>query len=171
MNDESRIEILSPAAVAAKLKRMAIQIYEHNYLEAQLTVLGVDVRGGWVAEQLCGHLRQVSPQAVHYAGFVLDREALAEGSLGLEIPQELIEDRTVIVVDDVLYTGFTLLRVLAQLVAKRPRSLQTAVLIDRGHRMAPVGADVVGMVLATTLQQHVSVEIPAQGTEASVWLS
>ena len=78
--------------------------------------------------------------------------------------------KSVVVVDDVLYSGNTLLNVIAPLLNFQPSKIQTAILIDRGHRTMPVFSNIVGIELATSIQQHVFVEVNEQEGSAVAWL-
>jgi pyrimidine operon attenuation protein/uracil phosphoribosyltransferase len=160
----NKISILSPEAIRSRLRRMAYEVYERNYLEAGLTVIGIDERGGYLAGEMVDYLRQISELDVQLVEAHLDRQP---GSLGIDLDVEAVQDlqdQVLLVVDDVLYTGWTMLHVVSILLQASPKAIQTAVLIDRGHRQLPVSADMTGLQLATTIQQHVSVEIdPATG--------
>lgn len=160
----SKILILDSDAIRTRLRRMAYEVYERNYLEQGLTVIGIDERGGYLAQELVAYLRQVSDLDIQLVEAHPDRQP---DSLGLDLQLDdlsELRDRVVLVVDDVLYTGWTMLHVVSILLQAAPKSIQTAVLIDRGHRQLPVSADMTGLLLATTIHQHVSVEIdPAAG--------
>ena len=172
MSDHS-VQILDPAAVQAKLLRMAYQIYESAYGKTEFVMIGIGERGGFLAELLLSHLQNISPIEIQYVQAELDK---TEGDplLGIELEVDSLDDLTgkdLVVVDDVLYAGTTLLNVVCILLQARPASIQTAVLIDRGHRTMPVAADIIGMQLATTIQQHVEVRIDADAGLAEAYLS
>ncbi|MEM6765633.1 MAG: phosphoribosyltransferase family protein [Bacteroidota bacterium] len=160
-----KIRILDQKEIYARLKRMAFEVYERNYLEEGLLVLGIGIRGGFIAKELCRYLAEISTLKIERVKAQLDK---SEEGIGIEIDLEIesIENRPVIVVDDVLYTGTTMLHVVSILLQAGPSSIQTAVLIDRGHRSMPVSPDFVGLELATTIQQHVSVDIAEDTVEA-----
>ncbi|TAE48140.1 MAG: phosphoribosyltransferase [Bacteroidetes bacterium] len=168
---ETRVHILNHTGIMAGLRRMAYQIYEANYLEEELVVIGVDERGGLLADEIVSHLRQISPLRITLIKSYLDRSLSPVTGLRLSEADSVLTGKAVLVVDDVLYSGKTLLHVVAGLLPAMPRTLQTAVLIDRGHRLFPIGADFVGLQLATTIQQHVSVEIEPSGGQIQAFLS
>ncbi|MCL4132713.1 UNVERIFIED_CONTAM: hypothetical protein GTU68_023847 [Idotea baltica] len=150
---------------------MAYEIYEANYLEEELLVIGIDERGGFLGEELVRSLHEISPLRVTFVSAILDRaEGIPSIGMDLSIEIEQLENRPIVVVDDVLYSGSTLLNVVAILFQSKPKTIQTAVLIDRGHRMMPISPDFVGLELATTLQQHVSVEIVPKENKAEAYL-
>lgn len=168
----TKVQILDQVAIMARLRRMAFEIYEANYQEKKLYLIGIDERGGFLGKTLQQLLESISSLEIQYFQAHLDRRDSPEGlgiDLGLETLDEL-RGQSVLVVDDVLYSGRTLLNVLAILLQGAPATLRTAVLIDRGHRLMPVSADFVGLELATTLQQHVSVEFSPDDQKVEAFL-
>ena len=128
-----------------------------------------------LAKRLAGFLKEISPITIHAATAELDRE-VRQGRAGLmratfSHDADFFEGKIVVVVDDVLYSGNTLLNVIAPLLNANPRKIQTAILIDRGHRTMPVFSNIVGLELATTLQQHVFVEIDEVNDTAEAFLA
>ncbi|MEO0473256.1 MAG: phosphoribosyltransferase family protein [Bacteroidota bacterium] len=169
---DHRVNILQHRAIHARLKRMAYEIYEANFSETEIIVIGIDERGGYLATELVQYLTDISPLTVQFVNASLDRSG-GRGEIGIDLDMERVEelkDKAVVVVDDVLYTGITLLNVVAILLQVAPRKIQTAILIDRGHRSMPVSPDFVGVELATTLHQHVSMEINPNNGEVAAFL-
>ena len=160
-----KVRILDQKEIYARLKRMAFEVYERNYQEKNLLVIGIDVRGGFIAKELCRYLTEISDLQIERVKAKLDKSDEGVG-IELDVDIEKIHQRPVVVVDDVLYTGNTMLHVVSILLQAGPNSIQTAVLIDRGHRSMPVSPDFVGLELATTIQQHVSVDITEDTVEA-----
>lgn len=150
-----KVQILDQAAITARLKRMAYEIYEANFGAKKLMLIGIDERGTFLANKLAEFLKDISSLKIVMFDAQLDREA--EEGLGITLSGEVkkLKGKRVIVVDDVLYSGNTMIHVVSILLQLQPASIQTAVLIDRGHRAMPISSDFVGLELATTLQQHV----------------
>ena len=171
MANSSKIPILSNEEILSRLHRMAFEVYERNYHAERLYVIGVNERGGYLASKMLEYLERVSPIEIQYCQVDVDRET-DPISYGIQLsmdPKEL-NGQELILVDDVLYTGRTLLNVVAILLQAGPASIQTAILVDRGHRSLPISPDFVGIELATTFHQHVSVEIDPEMEEASAYL-
>lgn len=164
-----KVKILGASAVKAKLRRMAYEVYESNFGKKSLLIVGIDKRGGYLAGEIAGFLREISPLDIA----LLNAKKQGGGKVLLEGEdlEGMIKDKQVVVVDDVLYSGGTLFNCVAQILAFGPAKVQTAVLIDRGHRSLPVTHDFVGMLLATTLKQHVSVEVLEDQTSAIAYLT
>lgn len=166
------VRILDQDAVEAKLLRMAYEMYESHYGQDHIIMIGIDERGGFLGERLLSHIREISDLDISYLQASLDRpenDSLMGIDLGVEDLKELT-GKHIVVVDDVLYSGTTLLNVISILLQARPASIQTAVLIDRGHRTVPVAADFTGMQLATTIQQHVQVTLDQNSQRAEAFL-
>ena len=151
-----KVKILSAGATTAMLRRMAYEIYERNFATDRLVLGGIGPRGCFVADVLQRHLAEISPLKLTRCDFV----KLEQGLAWEQAPQmAAITDSTFLIVDDVLYTGSTIVHALAMLTSLSPATVRTAVLIDRGHHRFPVQANYVGMEIATSLKQYVSVEI------------
>ncbi len=164
-----KVKILSLSGTKVRLRRIAYEIYESNYGSDELVILGIDDRGGYLAEKLKELLIEISPITVLLikAKKVKDTaEIMVEG----ENISSIIKGKTVLIVDDVLYSGRTLFHAIAFVMKHEPTKIQTAVLIDRGHRSIPITHDFVGILLSTSLKQHVSVEISPESNSATAYL-
>lgn len=170
-SNNSKTHILTHEQINARIRRMAYEIYEHNYDQKQLVMVGVGERGGFINRALIDYLGEIAPFKIKTFNTEPDREA--EGMMGLDQtfrPKDFA-GKVVIVVDDVLYSGRTLLSVVAQILPLEPLRIQTLVLIDRGHRSMPISPDFVGLELGTTLHQHVTVELAPRSQQLSAFLS
>ncbi|MEM7368910.1 MAG: phosphoribosyltransferase family protein [Bacteroidota bacterium] len=165
----TKVQILNQSESAARLKRIAYEIYERNYLEDEIIIIGIDERGSYLAGEIAQYISAISPLNVHLADANVDRsdDSIVIG-IDLSIGIDELKDQVVIVVNDVLHTGITLLHVVAILLHAGPKIIQTAVLINRGHRVMPIDSDYVGMELATTIHQHIQVIVDEaeKGAEA-----
>jgi pyrimidine operon attenuation protein/uracil phosphoribosyltransferase len=147
-------QILAHEDIVARLRRMALQVYEANYHQEAVHILGVKERGYQLAAEMRQYLSGIAPLSLSLQPFYKAKEA---GGHRIELPAAA----NVLIVDDVLYSGETLYEALRSVMAFAPRRVQAAILVDRGHRMLPVSADFVGLDLATTLQDYVRVQIDA----------
>jgi len=154
--------------VARSLTRIAHEIVERNRGVEDLALVGIRARGVPLARRLAEALREVA--GVEVPTGVLDitlyRDDLMQHPVGpqplvrkTEIPFS-IDDRVILLVDDVLYTGRTVRAALDALIDfGRPRAIQLVVLVDRGHRELPIRADYVGRNIPTSRQQSVQVRL------------
>lgn len=166
-----KVRILNHESIVTRLRRMAYEVYEANYGIDRLIIIGISERGGFLARMLSDYLREISEIAIDLINVELDRES-DPVSYGIDLSEDfsVLEGQHLVVVDDVLYTGRTMLSIVAILLQAGPKQIQTAVLIDRGHRLFPISSDVVGIELATTLPQHIYVEIDEQQEKVEAFL-
>lgn len=166
---KEKVKILASGAITAKLRRMAYQIYEKNFGQTGVVLVGIDQRGGFVAQQLAGYLNEISPLKVDFLRLKKAEEGRPMEFVESEVAG-LMRERVAVIVDDVLYSGYTMLQAVATVMEAGCANIQVAVLIDRGHRNVPVTHDFVGMVLATSLRQYVSVEVDEDQAKAAAYL-
>lgn len=158
---------MTPERVRRTVTRMAYQVVERNRGTDGLLVFGLKERGAALAGLLADALDEagghpVERHALSIAGFRDDRPNGDRPPEGSRQPADApdAEGRDVLLVDDVLFTGRTARAALdAVLQYGRPRTIQLAVLIDRGHREVPVHPDVVGKVVLTKHAERVVVDI------------
>lgn len=154
---------MTPERVRRTVTRMAYQIIERNRGTEGLLVFGLKERGSALGDLLADALEEAGGQPVErhalaIAGFRDDRDTSAiPNPLPDDAPSA--QDRDVLLVDDVLFTGRTARAALdAVLQYGRPRTIQLAVLVDRGHREVPVHPDIVGRVVPTKHAERVVVD-------------
>jgi pyrimidine operon attenuation protein / uracil phosphoribosyltransferase len=160
--------LMDAERVARALTRMAHEIVERNREMGDLALVGIRTRGVPLATRLRANLRDITGQDVPVGALdiTLYRDDLMRHTVGpqpvvrrTEIPFS-IDDRRILLVDDVLYTGRTVRAGLDALIDfGRPKAIQLVVLIDRGHRELPIKADYVGKNIPTSLSQSVQVHL------------
>ncbi len=173
----ARRQLADSAAMARALRRMAHEMVEKNPDES-LILVGIRSGGVPLAERLRGHIKEIAGAKAPELGAIditLYRDDIFEGlpkpEVGsTELPSSIV-GRTVVLVDDVLYTGRTIRAALDALMDfGRPRRVELAVLIDRGHRELPIQPDYVGMTEKTTRNESVQVALAELGAEDGVLL-
>jgi pyrimidine operon attenuation protein/uracil phosphoribosyltransferase len=150
--------VLTGDEIHQKIVRLAFEIYENNFEEETIYLAGIQERGYLFASQLAKQLLQISSISVELISVEVDKEAPQQSNISLTIPEEQLDNKVVILVDDVLNTGRTLAYALKPFLNSKVKKLQTAVLVDRGYPQFPVLATYVGYALATTLQELVEVK-------------
>ena len=158
------------------LRRIAHEIVERNRGTSDVVVVGVRTRGGPLADRLVGILEEI--EGVSIESGILDigmyRDDLDQRPRTVLGPTELptsLEDKTIVLVDDVLYTGRTIRAALDALSdLGRAAVVQLAVMVDRGHRELPIRADFVGKNLPTARDEHVTVRVAEIDGEDGVWI-
>lgn len=156
MTKESNL-ILSKNEIFQKLKRIAYEIYENNYLEKKLVVAGIPETGYKIAQLLIKELKEISPLELHLIKVNIDKENPANSEISLDGDIKLLKKASLILVDDVLNTGRTFLYSLKPILETEVKKVQTAVLVYRGHSLFPISADFTGYELSTTLNEHIEV--------------
>lgn len=159
---QNRILILDRERIERKLQRMAYQIWEHNSHEQQVTLIGIEGSGMVVAQNLAERVRQISPLQVDVINLKVNKKQVLDGNMRIE---KDLNGLSVVVVDDVVNSGKTLLYALKPVLEYEPQRVLTAVLVDRTHKSFPVAADIIGHTVATTLQDHI--EVTTEGNEVT----
>ncbi len=150
-------QVLSKTQVQQKIDRIAYQVYENNHSEKEIIIAGIDGNGTLLAEKLAKAVEKVSPLKVKLVNVTINKDKPADNPIEISISKKEIENKVVVVVDDVLNSGKTLMYAIRHILQVNLKALRTVVLIDRDHKRFPVKADYVGLELSTTLQEHVSV--------------
>ncbi len=158
--------VLEPPDIARALTRIAHEILERNKGAADLVLLGIPTGGVPLARRIAERISAVegAPVPVGSLDVTMYRDDLrmrpARALLPTEIPVGGIDDKVVVLVDDVLFSGRTIRAALdAMNDIGRPRAVRLAVLVDRGHRDLPIRADFVGKNLPTSLVENVTVAL------------
>ena len=160
--------VMDADRIGRTLTRIAHEIVERNKGVDGLAIVGVRTRGVHIARRLARSLKEITGDDVPTGALdiTLYRDDLMRNAVG---PQPLvrrteiqfsIDDRTILLVDDVLYTGRTTRAALDALIDfGRPKAIQLVVLVDRGHRELPIKADYVGKNLPTSRDESVQVRL------------
>jgi pyrimidine operon attenuation protein/uracil phosphoribosyltransferase len=147
---DKQIDLLSDFQIRQKLKRMAYQIVENNMQSEVLFIGGIGERGGYIAELLCKELTSINN--LKLTKFDIK---VTEGNIIFSRDLKDLVGKSLILVDDVLNTGKTLMQVLVEVSNFAPDKIETCFLAQRSHRKYPVKGDYVGISLATTFQEHI----------------
>jgi pyrimidine operon attenuation protein / uracil phosphoribosyltransferase len=156
---QERTEILSHTQVNQKIRRIAHEIYEHCFDEKGIILVGITGRGYMLAKKLENILKEISPLKITLSEMQMDKNNPLNAEIVLSNKEINIDKKTVILVDDVLNTGKTLMYGTRYLLGYSLKKLITVVLVNRRHRLFPIRADFVGLTLATTMQEHIEVDI------------
>jgi pyrimidine operon attenuation protein / uracil phosphoribosyltransferase len=166
----SKSLILNSKQIEQKINRIAYEIYENNYDEKSIVIAGIARNGFLLAKRISDVLQNISQIKIQLIEIKLNKENPFENNIKLELSEKDLKNKVIILVDDVLNSGKTLMFGTKLFLNSPVKRLTTAVLVDRGHNRYPIKADVVGLSLSTTLQEHITVELNKKGKE-TVYLS
>jgi pyrimidine operon attenuation protein/uracil phosphoribosyltransferase len=163
----SKTILLTHEQIEQKLQRLAVQVLEEHYDEKEIYIFGIQKRGYFLAEELVKKLEERKVLKVHLSSIKVNKRDPIADDVQHDIKGSL-KDKVIILVDDVANTGRTLFYAMKPLMDQLPKSIEVLVLVDRQHKLFPVSADYVGMELATTMREHITLET---GKETQVYLS
>jgi pyrimidine operon attenuation protein / uracil phosphoribosyltransferase len=175
--DDART-VLDGAEIARALTRVAHEIVERAKGADDLVLLGIPTRGAFLARRVAERIREIEGREVPVGSLDITmyrddlRRGPARALLPTEIPAGGIDDKVVVLVDDVLFSGRTIRAALdAMNDIGRPRAVQLAVLVDRGHRELPIRADYVGKNIPTSTSEKVLVLVSEHDGEDAVLIA
>jgi pyrimidine operon attenuation protein/uracil phosphoribosyltransferase len=152
----ARKDILDRQSIKMKLERMALEIVENNLDEDSIILVGIEENGSVIARNMEKLLKEYSSLHVKLVNLRLDKKQPGEITLSEEVD---ISNKVIILVDDVANSGKTILYSLKPFLEFHPKKIQTLALVERTHKIFPVNLDYKGLSVATTLQEHIFVEV------------
>ncbi|WP_329104026.1 bifunctional pyr operon transcriptional regulator/uracil phosphoribosyltransferase PyrR [Streptomyces sp. NBC_01439] len=176
-NADSMRPVLEAQDIARVLTRIAHEIVERAKGADDVVLLGIPTRGVFLARRLAAKLEEITSTKIPVGSLDItmyrdDLRMKPARAIGrTEIPGDDLDGRLVVLVDDVLFSGRTIRAALDALGdLGRPRAVQLAVLVDRGHRELPIRADYVGKNLPTSLRETVKVQLQEEDGRDAVLL-
>ncbi len=158
--------ILTSENIARKIRRMAFEIAERNADCDSLIIAGIAGNGVIVAEAIIKELEEILSCPIEFITVTINKNQPLQISTDRQIDYD---NKTIILVDDVANSGRILLYALKSFLEHQPKSIQTLVLVERSHKLFPVQTDYVGLSIATTLQEHITVKAE-DGKISGAWL-
>ena len=165
MADERTI-VVDHENVQRKLQRIAHQLHEENFEQKEIVLVGIAPRGVDVARSLAALITGIGALEPQVIELELDKDEPLKRPVKLSVDLATLQGRVVVLVDDVLMSGRTLMHAAAHLVSVPLKKLTTVVLVDRRHRTFPIRADIVGLTLSTTVHERI-IEAEQQGSVAT----
>ena len=154
-----KTKVLSTTQIEQKINRLAHQLYENNYNENDIVVLGIVDRGYVLAKRIVNVLNKISDMKVHLGEVKVNKQDPLNGEITLSLEDSELIGKVVFLVDDVINSGRTMIYVVNDILKVPVKKLRTLVLVDRKHNNYPIRADYVGVSLSTTLQEHIEVNL------------
>ena len=157
--------ILNNKQVHQKIKRIAYQIYESNSSEKELVIAGIANNGYIFAQELAKVISEISSINISLCKVVINKKNPLE-SIKTSLTPDQYKNKSLVLVDDVLNSGTTLIYGIKHFLDVPLKRFKTAVLVNRNHKKYPVKADFKGISLSTSIQEHVVVEFNKNETIA-----
>ena len=148
--------ILSHSEIEHKIKRIAYQIYETFVDEESIIIAGIASNGYIFAQKIATVLQTISPIEVILCEVTMNKQNL-NTEISTSIPKEIYQNKGIVLVDDVLNSGSTLMYGVKHFLEVPLKKFKTAVLVDRNHKKYPIKVDFKGISLSTTSLEHVTV--------------
>jgi len=157
----NRTQILSKQQIQQKLNRMAWQIFEANYQESVIIIAGINGNGFLIAQRLTAIIKEISDINVLLTEIKINKKEPFNSPIELSLKETDYVDKVVILVDDVLNSGKTMIYGVKYFLNVPVKKINTTALIDRKHPRFPIRTDYAGLVLSTSIKDHVAVELEA----------
>ncbi|MDN3596705.1 phosphoribosyltransferase family protein [Zunongwangia endophytica] len=153
---KERVQILNNIEIAQKIKRIAFQIYESNIDEEEIVLAGIARKGFKFAKRIQEELEKISPFKIVLCEVHVNKKS-PRNKVTTSILSEDYSHKSIILIDDVLNSGTTLIYGVRHFLDVPLKQFKTAVLVDRNHKKYPVKADFKGISLSTSLNEMVRV--------------
>lgn len=169
----SKAQIMDSVGMRRSITRMAHEVLERNKGLENVVLVGIETRGAKLADRMAERLLDIEGAAapVFHLNPRAYRDDVGDSTNRAPIAGLDVAGKTVVLVDDVLYTGRTVRAALDALMSTgRPRTVQLAALVDRGHRELPIRADFVGKNVPTARDEEIAVHLTEVDGEDGVWI-
>lgn len=165
-NDKMSLNIiLNQQEIEHKITRISYQIYETFVDQQTIVIAGISKNGYVMAEKIAACLKKIAPLEVILCEVFIDKQN-PSAPVHTSIEKEMFADKGLVLVDDVLNSGTTLIYGVRYFLDVPLKKFKTAVLVDRNHKKYPVKADFKGVSLSTSLFEHVQVVFDKNGDYA-----
>jgi len=155
-------------AIKSCVKRIAYQIYENNIDEKSIVIVGIGNPGKIFRNLIGNSIKSICDLNLIFVSLTIKKKKLLN-VVESDISLEEIKNKSIIIVDDVLNTGSTLIYAVSYFLKIPVKKIQTAVMVNRNHKKFPIKADFKGISLSTSVNEHISVIL--EGNEIGIYLS
>ena len=158
---ENKNKIKDSIDIISSIKRIAYQVYEANLEEEYLIIVGIGKRGSLLSEMLGNEIILMSDLKLEYVNLSIDKEK-PFNNIQSNIPLENLENKSIVIVDDVLNTGSTLIYAVSFFLQIPVKRIKTAVMVNRNHKKFPIKADFKGISLSTSVLSLIHISEPTR---------
>ena len=149
-------KILNADQIKKIIKRIAYQIQENNLEYSEIILIGVYNNGYMLAKIIEKELKQISKSSIELISIKINKKNPLD-KIDLDCKKEYLKNKSIVLIDDVLHTGRTLIYCVKHLLDMSPINFNTVVLVDRNHKKFPIKVDFKGISLSTSMSEHVDV--------------
>lgn len=164
-NMSNRTTLLSPKKVQQMIERMVHEIIERFYGSDEIIIIGIESMGSKLASRICSRLEELDYFSIQYYDLKIEKDKPLKSPISLKPEAPSLSGKSVLLIDDVLNSGRTMIYATQHILNEAVKSLTTLCLVDRIHRRFPIKADIVGISLSTTIKEHIEVDLH-KGREA-----
>lgn len=161
----NRTTLLASKKVQQMIERMVHEIIERFYGEDEIIIIGIESMGSKLAGRIYSRLIELDYFTLSYFDLSIEKDKPLQNPITLKPSIPDLKNKRVLLIDDVLNSGRTMIYATQYILQEPVKSLTTLCLVDRIHRRFPIKADIVGISLSTTLQEHIVVNLH-KGREA-----
>ena len=154
--DQQETIILTKRQIDNKIKRIAYQVYETNANEESVVVAGIKENGFILAQKIKSAIEEIAPLQVLLCEVIIDKRQ-PTNPISTSIPASEYQNKSILLVDDVLHSGTTLIYGVKHFLEVPLTQFKTAVLVDRNHKKYPIKVDFKGISLSTSINENVAV--------------
>jgi len=154
--------------IQSSIKRIAYQVFESNLEEKSIVIVGIGTGGSSLSKLLGAAIEKISPLKPQYVSLTIDKKNPLN-RIESDVPLEELKNQSLVIVDDVLNTGSTLIYAVSYFLQIPVKRIKTAVMVNRNHKKFPIKADFKGISLSTSINEHIRVEL--EGNQAGIYLS
>ena len=158
-------KILDYESITKKIRRISLQIIESYIDQDEIIIAGIDINGFIIAKEISKEISKISDVHIKLCKVKIDKKnPLNEVSISLN--SQDYKNKSIVVIDDVLNSGATLMYTVKNFLNTKIKVLKTAVLVDRNHKKYPIKVDFKGLSLSTSIQNKVEIVIDEKKIEA-----
>ena len=158
-------KILNNLQIKKKIKRISLQIIESNNSEEEIIIAGIEKNGFIISKKISDEIKNNSDIKVKLCKIIIDKKNPRK-QISTSLKLEDYQNKSIVVIDDVLNSGSTLMYAVKHFLDTELRQLKTTVLVDRNHKKFPIKVDFKGVSLSTSIQNHVKVKFDKNSIEA-----
>lgn len=161
-------QILAKHEIIQIIKRMAFEIYEQNHAVNEIYLAGIDDNGVKIAEMIAENLKEISPIQPQLLRIDIEKDIKYQPKVEIS-NWPTVDDFSLVVIDDVLNSGRTMMYAICPFLELKVHKLQTAVLVNRSHKRFPIAVDFKGLELGTTIEEHIQVSMDDDDYSAALY--